>query len=228
MLDRLRTRIEHSRVIASVLARIVGAYLTLCQRTTRWDVEGVADLKAALEEGPVLLVLWHQRSIMAAIHWPVDIGPLSSLYAASAIGRVSGALQRQRGLLPMEMADKTSNLAASRLVLRRFREGASIGMTGDGPLGPDHVMKSAPLEWASRGPMRVWGYGFDTERKHHLDTWDQMIFPRPFGRGRIIFEPLDLELIARPTEQQRKAAQDALSEHLNNLDARLNRPYLPD
>ena len=223
----LRSRLEKSPVLAGIVARIAGAYLSLCDRTTKWDVQGRDALMADLENGPVLLVLWHQRSVMAAIHWPVEAGPLSSLYAASPIGRVSGALQRQRGLHPMEMSHKLSNLAASRKILRRFREGVSIGMTGDGPLGPDHHMKTAPLEWASRGPMRIWGYGFDTERKRTLDTWDSMILPRPFGRGRIVFAPFDGEIYAKPTPDQTRATQAALAAFLNGLDARLNAPY-PD
>ncbi len=221
----LRHRIEHSTVLASVLARVAGAYLSLCHRTTRWEVDGLDQLRRELADGPVLLVLWHRRSVMAAIHWPVDAGPLSSLYAASPIGRVSGALQRHRGLKPMEMGDGVSNLAASRKVLRRFRDGVSIGMTGDGPLGPDRVMKSAPIEWASRGPMRVWGYGFDTQRKRVLGTWDSMILPRPFGRGRIVFAPFDFTLETKPSAQHTRIASEALARFLDGIDSKLDRPY---
>ncbi len=187
MLKRLRRRIEKSERIAAGLAAIAGAYLAFCNRTTKWEVEGQDALEAALQDGPVLLVMWHERSMMGALHWPVEAGPLSSLYAKSPIGRVSGALQRRMGLHPIEMADKISNVAASRAVLKRAKAGVSIGMTGDGPLGPALVLKDAPLEWARVTGMPVFGYAFASTRSRRLNTWDRIVLPKPFGKGAIVF-----------------------------------------
>ena len=58
-----------------------------------------------------------------------------------------------------------SNLAASRVILRRVREGVSIGMTGDGPLGPSHIaVKDPPLDWARVMKRPVYAYAFATKR----------------------------------------------------------------
>lgn len=187
----IRRRLEHSALLARILARLVGSYLRLCNATTRWQTEGLDDLKADLAKGPVLLVMWHERSIMGAVHWPVKNGQLSSLYARSAIGRVSGAMQRQFGLQPMEMSDKSSNVTASRQVLRRVRDGVSIGMTGDGPLGPALVLKDAPLDWARAMQHPVYGYAFAVKRHRRLKAWDKMILPLPFTKGALVFEKWD-------------------------------------
>ena len=187
----LRHRIEHSRMLARVLARLVGSYLRFCNVTTRWTVEGLDDLKADLATGPVLLVMWHERSMMGPVHWPVAAGQLSSLYASSPIGRVSGAMQRQFGLQPMEMKDGASNVTASRQILRRVRDGISIGMTGDGPLGPALQVKDAPLDWARAMQRPVWGYAFAVKRHRRLKAWDRMIMPLPFSRGALVFEKWD-------------------------------------
>ena len=100
------------------------------------------ELRAALADGPVLLIMWHSRSVMGALHWPVADAPLSSLYDRSPIGRVSGALQRRVGLQPMEMSRKLSNRAASRTVLKRVKDGVSIGMTG-ATIFPDSMVKGS-------------------------------------------------------------------------------------
>ena len=183
----LRKRIEKSQFLATVLAGIAGSYLAFCNRTTQWKVEGLEDLRAALADGPVLLIMWHSRSVMGALHWPVADGPLSSLYDRSPIGRVSGALQRRAGLQPMEMSRKLSNRAASRIVLQRVKEGVSIGMTGDGPLGPALKVKDAPLDWARATGMPVFCYAFSTTRGRRLTSWDQMLVPHPFGKGGYVF-----------------------------------------
>ena len=202
-----RQHIERSRFLAWALAGLAGGYLALCQRTTRWDYIGLDDLNADLADGPVLLLMWHGRSLMGPIHWPVKKAPLSSLYAASPIGRVSGALQRRRGLQPMEMSDSMSNLAASRKILRRVRDGISIGMTGDGPLGPALELKDAPLEWARVMKRPVYGYAFFVQRHRILNSWDNMMFPLPFTKGRIAFKKFD----GAPIGKKDDAAREALT-----------------
>ncbi|MFT5065296.1 MAG: lysophospholipid acyltransferase (LPLAT)-like uncharacterized protein [Reinekea sp.] len=215
-----RHRIEHSRILAWLLAAIAGAYLSLCQRTTKWDMRGLETLKADLADGPVLLLMWHGRSLMGPMHWPVEVGPLSSLYDASPIGRVSGALQRKRGLQPMEMSNKLSNLAASRVVLRRVRDGVSIGMTGDGPLGPALAIKDAPLEWARVMKRPVYGYAFSTKRHRILSSWDDMMLPLPFTTGRVVFARFDGDVVGKMDETARNGLKGLLDEVVKVADNR--------
>lgn len=184
----LRYRIEHSWILANLLARIASSYLRLCNATTRWDKTGLEALEADLATGPVLVVTWHERLLMGPVHWPVAAGQLSSLYASSAIGRVSGAMQRQFGLQPMEMSENATNIAASRIILSRVRDGVSIGMTVDGPLGPARVVKNAPIDWARVMQRPVYVFAFSTKRHKRLGSWDRMLLPLPFTRGKVVFE----------------------------------------
>lgn len=173
--------------MASILAWFAGTYLVFCNRTTRWQVAGLDALKADLAKGPILIITWHGRTLMGPLHWPVDVAPLSSLHDASPIGRVSGALQKRMGLHPIRMTRTTSNRAASREVLRRVRQGVSIGMTGDGPVGPPLQLQDAALEWARITGMPVYSYAFATSRSKALNTWDNMILPKPFAKGAFVF-----------------------------------------
>ena len=205
LVPSLRSRLQKSPVLAAIIARVIGTYLRFCHATTRWDITGVDGLARDLAKGPILLVMWHERSLMGPLHWPLRHGQLSSLHASSAIGRVSGAMQRQFGLRPMKMSDRKSNVAASRQVLQRVREGVSIGMTGDGPLGPALVVKDAPLDWARAMQQPVYTYAFATTRHWRLKAWDKMMVPLPFGRGAVTFNrweadvprKADLQTIAR-------------------------------
>ncbi|SFR61273.1 hypothetical protein SAMN04488005_3251 [Yoonia tamlensis] len=183
----LRRKIEKSEWLAARIAAVAGWYLGLCDRRINWQTEGLKDLQDALAQGPVLLVMWHSRSVMGALHWPVNDGPLSSLHDASPVGRVSGALQRRVGLQPMQMARNGSNRAASRMVLKRAKEGVSIGMTGDGPLGPALQVKDAPIDWARATGMPVFCYAFSAQKGRRLKSWDQMLVPRARGKGAYVF-----------------------------------------
>jgi len=219
----LRQRIEKSEALATVLAGIAGRYLAFCNRTTKWEVEGLDDLRTALAEGPVLLVMWHSRSVMGALHWPVADGPLSSLYDRSPIGRVSGALQRRVGLQPMEMSRKTSNRVASRTILRRVRGGVSIGMTGDGPLGPNLKVKDAPLDWAQSTRMPIFCYAFSTTRGRRLTSWDQMLVPHPFGKGAYVFRRYPKDVPRRLDAPGREALREDICQWMNGTTADADR-----
>ena len=216
----LRQRIEKSQTLARILAAIAGSYLAFCHRTVKWQAEGLDDLRAALTEGPVLLVVWHQRSLMASLHWPIADGPLSSLFDSSPIGRVSGALHRRMGLQPMEMSRKTSNRVASRTILKRVREGVSIGMTVDGPLGPAKQVKDAPLEWARVMGRPVFCYAFATTRGRRLGSWDRMVVPYPFGRGAYVFARFAEEVPRKPSAQELEALREKMRLFMNDTTAR--------
>ena len=187
----LRRRIEKSEWLLALIARLVGRYLDLCNQRIHWKTEGLDELQAALKEGPVLLVLWHSRSVMGAIHWPVKDGQLSSLHDTSPIARLTGAIQRRSGLLPIQMSGKRSNRSASRVVLKRVKEGVSIGITGDGPVGPAHELKDPPLEWARATGMPVFCYAYSLDNGRRLDSWDRMLFPRLSGNGAYVYWRFD-------------------------------------
>ncbi len=218
-----RQRIEKSQRLARLLAAVAGAYLAFCNRTTRWQIAGVDDLRAALAKGPVLLVMWHERSIMGALHWPVADGQLSSLFDSSPIGRVSGALQRRVGLQPMEMSRSQSNRAASRTVLKRVGEGVSIGMTGDGPLGPALQVKDAPLDWARATGAPVFCYAFAATQGRRLNTWDKMLMPYPFGRGAYVFARFKAEVPRKPSADETTALREAMRRFMDETTARADR-----
>ena len=193
----LRKRLESSEMLAGLLGRLVAGYLRLCNRTTRWTHLGRDDLQAALAKGPVVLVLWHEFSLMAPVHWPVKQGQLSSLRDTSPIGMVSGAVQARFGLDPMAMSAKMSNRAASREILRRVQQGKSIGLTGDGPLGPVHVVKDAALDWARATGFPVFVYAYAVKRHKRLKTWDGMVLPLPFTRGTSVYLRLQSDVPRR-------------------------------
>lgn len=219
-MSSLRQSLENSQFLARLFATPVAWYLRLCMATTRWQVEGQDALLADMAKGPVLCVLWHERLMMIAPHWPRTAGTLSCLHNTAPIGRVAGALQACFGLDPFEMSAKRSNLATSRAVLRRTKDGISIGITADGPIGPRHAVMDAPLEWARTLQQPVYVYAFATSRHKQLRTWDRMMIPRLFGKGAAVFAPIHLDLPRKASQAQIAQARDALQAGLHRVTAR--------
>ncbi|WP_238112251.1 DUF374 domain-containing protein [Yoonia sp. I 8.24] len=219
----LRRKIEKSNWLAARIATLAGWYLGRCNRRISWKTEGLSELQAALADGPVLLVMWHSRSIMGALHWPVADGPLSSLHDSSPVGRVSGALQRRVGLQPIRMSRKKANRAASRMVLKRVKEGVSIGMTGDGPLGPALSVKDASLDWARATGMPVFCYAFSVTKGRRLKSWDQMLVPHPSGKGAYVFAQLDGKASRKMTPEEIEVLRAQMHQLMVDTTARADR-----
>lgn len=215
----LRRRIEKSALLARILATLIAWYLRFCIATSKWEVQGQATLEKDMADGPVLCALWHGRLLMIAPHWPRQFGSLSCLHDTAPVGRAAGALQAYFGLQPIEMSAKRSNVAASRIVMRRAREGVSIGITADGPIGPGFEVQDAPLEWARIMQRPVYGYAFAVKRHRTLKTWDDMMLPLPFSQGSVVFDRLDVTVPRKATPSEIEAGRTAMKAELDRVTA---------
>ena len=212
---RPRKWLERQPWVARVLGALLGTWARACAATSRWERHGEEDMAAALREGPVVAVSWHERIMLVGVHWRPDWGPLAALHTPRFAGRVAGAAQGFVGLRPIAMDSRKGNIAASREILRSLKSGQSVGLTGDGPQGPARVLKDAPLEWARATGRPVFVYAFAMRGQRRLSTWDRLVWPRPFTRGAVVWRLWRSDLPRRADA----AAHEAM---LQDLTAALN------
>ena len=216
----LRSRLRDSDLLNALVARTAALWLRLCTGTTRWTVEGDDGLRAALRDGPVILVLWHEHMLFGPVHWRRFDPQLLSLVDTSPIGRVAGAIQARFGQRPMPMSPKASNLAVSRAVRTAVDAGLCIGIAADGPAGPRRIPRDAALIWARTTGLPVYAYAYSMTRHRRLDTWDRLILPLPFGRGRIRYARWDGTVPRRPAPDEWDRCRSSLRAALDaNADA---------
>ena len=213
----LRRRIETSPIVIGGLARAIALWIWFCNVTTRWTFIGTDEVDKAAREGPVVGIIWHECSLMSPVHWPDKAGKITTLSDTSPIGRVSAAVQGRFGMGSMPMSPHHSNVYASREVLLRLREGVSVGLTGDGPMGPARELKTAPLEWARAGQVSVFVYGFAMSRQRRLQTWDRMILPMPFGKGVCIYRKFSAPLPRKITPDDMATLRRELGKALTDV-----------
>lgn len=195
---------------------ILAWYLRLCLSTTRWQATGLEELEAALKNGPVILVLWHQRIMLSGQQWPKKWCRMKPIHDRAPAGRLAGATMAQFGLEPIAMSSKKSNFALSRLVIREMAAGVSIGLAADGPEGPVRQCKPAVIGWARATGHPVFLYAWATRRALRLNSWDRLLLPLPFDRGQYSFRKWETPV---PGKLNQQTYDDLCTDLGENLDA---------
>jgi lysophospholipid acyltransferase (LPLAT)-like uncharacterized protein len=80
----------------------------------------------------------------------------------------------------------STGVAATLELMRRLEEGASIGITPDGPKGPRHVCKKGVVTLAQQAGITVQPVTYSVEERFVIPSWDRMIVPRPFSRAVVV------------------------------------------
>lgn len=180
----LSKRIANSRVGTRLLAKTLANYVRLVWWTTRWKSEGFEEMRAALKDGPIIVVLWHQRLLMAPYLFDLEAGKICSLTSEAKGGRMAGLVQAEFGFETIAMPKGAGGFSMSREVLRKMKNGVSVGIAVDGTTGPARVAKTAPLVWARASGCPIFVAAFATKRHNIVrSSWDQAIVAWPFNTG---------------------------------------------
>ncbi|WP_050931479.1 lysophospholipid acyltransferase family protein [Aestuariivita boseongensis] len=159
-------------------------YVRFAHRTSDYARLGFDRMDACVAAGePVIMVLWHQRLVMAGYTFPVHLGPISSLTTSARAGRLAGQVLNRFGYDTVPMSSHQRHVTLSREVLRRIKAGSSIGIAVDGPGGPARVASQVPLIWARVSGCRVFAVAYSSSRVIKLPTWDKLMLPVPWSRG---------------------------------------------
>ena len=123
-------------------------------------------------------------------------------------------------MIPVPMSDDGTNVAGSLKIAKLMKSGVTLGITADGPEGPDRIFNGAALEWARMTGKPIYLFAYATRGHWRLNSWDRMIVPRPFTQGVMIYEKWAVDVPRRPAEGEMDALRAKLQSDLNALTAR--------
>ncbi len=128
-------------------------------------------------------------------------------------GRLIAFAIKLLGIQSVAGSSTRRGVAATLELMRRLEEGASIGITPDGPKGPRHVCKKGVVTLAQQAGITVLPVSYSVQDRWIIPSWDRMIVPRPFSRGVVVFgEPLRIS-----PEEDRNEARVRIQESLNGI-----------
>lgn len=148
-LRRLEVRLQRNPRVQGVLQAIVSGYLRVVLATSRKQFLDVDRYRTHDSSAPVIICCWHGRLagtpfLGAHLQRPVNV--LASDHADGMLIVETLARMGYEAILLSTSRDKTSSL---RLALRALREGTSLGIATDGPMGPARNSKPGAVTLAS-------------------------------------------------------------------------------
>jgi lysophospholipid acyltransferase (LPLAT)-like uncharacterized protein len=220
-------RLSRHPAVQAAAAWLLGAYLALVYRTTRWTLENERFAVAAATEGrPVILAFWHERlPLMGAAQWLArrrfpGVRPVGAhvLVSRHRDGRLVGRVVERFGFRMIYASSSKGGAAGLLALVRLLRAGQAVGITPDGPRGPRRRAAPGVAQLAALSGAPVVAAAVSASRHRRLRSWDRMMIPLPFGRGAIVFT--DPVMVARDAaEASLPAIAAALTAACDRADA---------
>ena len=177
----------------AILARLLGWYMALALRTTRWTLDGVDNIAPHAKGAPAVFAFWHEHLpmmpalVMLASKLPgYRFKPMHGLVSRHRDGRFIGDAVRRFGITVVYGSSSRGGATGLRNLLKLLTNGDHIGITPDGPRGPRREADAGVAQLAALAGVPVVPCAARTSRRRVLKSWDRMSVPLPFGRGVVV------------------------------------------
>lgn len=227
-------RLLRSALVRHGAGRLIGGYLRLALRTTRWTVEAPDETARRLfapDGGSAIVAFWHEfLPLSPALLWHArrtrpsmamtvlisrhrDGRLITDIVRRWNVQAVAGSSEHRPGVKTQGGAK--GGATALRGLLALLRQGSVVTITPDGPRGPRRRLQPGVARLAALSQAPVFAVAACCRPGRRLGSWDRMRLPLPFGRGRIVCsEPLPVEA------RQWEAAMPVIAAALDRVAAR--------
>jgi lysophospholipid acyltransferase (LPLAT)-like uncharacterized protein len=191
--------------IVPAILRLIGSTL----RETSTFEEGA--IQSLAEVYPGIFPFWH-RCVLPAT-WLYRHQRPAVMTSRSRDGEFIARVIQRFGFVPVRGSSSRGGQRALLEMNKLLSEGHAVAFTIDGPRGPRYVAKKGPVLLARMSGIPITAFYVAVERAWVLNTWDQLMIPKPFSRihvrfARKIFVPPDADEAAM--EQYHAEMQAAL------------------
>ena len=219
--------LSRSDAAQSLIYGLVARYARFVRWSGRWralDPER-RDAAHAMAEGRAIYAFWHSRLPLMWAFPGIEPGRVHVLISQHSDGRLIAGVMERVGLRVITGSTSKGGAQALREMIRTVAKGGCIGITPDGPRGPNMVAQSGVIALARATGVPILPISFSARRVRFLDSWDRMQIVLPFSEGVYAFgEPIVVPRDVEDTEPARLALERALIDLTNAVDAEMGHP----
>jgi lysophospholipid acyltransferase (LPLAT)-like uncharacterized protein len=172
---------------------------------------------------PRIVAFWHNRQLLLPFvfrHYakrrPVKF---SMLISAHSDGRLIADTVRRLGIDSVAGSSSRGGSAASKQLVQRLKSGNHVGITPDGPRGPQYQAKQGVVRLAQMSGAAIVPVAYAADRKWTFKSWDRMFLPKPFSKVVVVIGAPISSSVEDSSEADLLRVQSALDEVSKTADS---------
>jgi hypothetical protein len=160
---------------------------------------------------PAIWCFWH-RAVIPATYRFRNQG-LAVMTSRSFDGEYIARIIQKLGFTAVRGSSSRGAVGALIGMRQQLEQGHGVVFTIDGPRGPRYLAKPGPVLLAKKTGVSINCFYIAVERAWILNSWDQMIIPKPFSQA-MIYASGPMCVPADATDEQMSALHQQMQETL--------------
>ena len=179
---RKMKRIFKHKYFQLFLGWTISFYLKLCFQTSIWLTKNSEIVEKHIKKNKSFIVcFWHNRLLMTVFCWKWS-KEFRMLISGHADGKIISNAISYFGIKTITGSSRKHNLSSLKEILKQINNDSIIGITPDGPKGPNEEVKKGLISLLKKTNVPVLPLSYSAKFKFTLNTWDKFIFVTPFNK----------------------------------------------
>ena len=211
-------------IIQKFLAYIGYLYILFVGITSRIEIINQEfSSKMWKEKKPFILAFWHGQLMMIGHVWKSK-AILNMLASSHSDGRFGAYIAGHFNLknISIESKNKSPSL---RQVFKILNNGNYLGVTPDGPRGPNQKVSEGIIKIAINSQVPIIPLGFASSRNFKLKSWDSFLITYPFSKCKFIWgDPIVIPSTTKDSEIEKYKLflEEKINYCVNTASSKLN------
>jgi hypothetical protein len=225
---QLLRKIFYSFIAQELLAWISMRYIELVFLTSQKKIINDKIIHDSIKlRSPLIIAFWHNRLVMIPAmakriknsHPNYNFMTLASRHGD---GRIVGRVMHKFGLISILGSTKDGrkssrgiDFASMRQILDGLKRGYSLGITPDGPRGPNQQINGEVVNIARISQAKIVAISYASSRFITFNSWDQFKLPLPFSKICFFVNEQVLSIPRQSSKQDIIEYEKILAQELN-------------
>lgn len=224
----LLRKVTYSWLFQQLICLIILNYMKLVYLTSKKVfVNEDLFLEAIKNKEPIIISFWHNRLMMAPF---VTIKPrklypnynFMTLASNHGDGRFVGKIMERIGLNSIygssrdgRKSSRGIDLKSLKQIINGLKQGFSLGITPDGPRGPNQKINGEIVKIARLSGAKILALSYSSSRHKKLNTWDKFYIPKPFSKLCFYYDDSLISVPKSASDEEMQIIKEKVEERMN-------------
>ena len=175
-------KILQNKYIQELTGWMIAFYIKVCFNTSLWYLKNDEEIDSVLRKKKrIIVIFWHNRLLMAPYCWNYD-KPFKMLISSHRDGKIISNAVAHLGIGTIEGSSNKNKISSAREILTNLAMNNVIGITPDGPRGPNQKLKEGIVSLLKKTNATIIPLSYSAKFNFKLNSWDKFIFVTPFNK----------------------------------------------